>query len=142
MTHESEAVPADTVNLGRSPATGGGAAPLLRSVTVIARLSWAVDAACAKTPPDTLFVHGAAQRSARELCFTCPVRMACLVEALGSRIEFGIWGAMTERERRALLKQHPDVTDWAAWLTENGRELDTPPMRTARLRAARAVVAG
>jgi WhiB family transcriptional regulator, redox-sensing transcriptional regulator len=101
-------------------------------------MPWAVDAACAKTPPDTLFVRGAAQRPARELCFTCPVRMACLVEALGSETEFGIWGGMTERERRALIKHHPDVTDWAAWLAENGQEVDTPSVRAARLRAARA----
>lgn len=102
-------------------------------------MPWAADAACASTPPDTLFVRGAAQRSARELCFTCPVRTACLVEALETETEFGVWGGMTERERRALLRRHPDVTDWAAWLAEHGHEIETPSIRSARLRAARAV---
>ena len=104
-------------------------------------MPWSVDAACTSAPPDTLFVRGAAQRSARELCFTCPVRAACLVAALESGTEFGIWGGMTERERRALLKRHPDVTDWAAWLAVNDVEADNPNMRTARLRAARVTAA-
>ncbi|WP_043496754.1 WhiB family transcriptional regulator [Georgenia sp. SUBG003] len=102
-------------------------------------MPWAADAACATTPPDTLFVRGAAQRSARELCFTCPVRTACLVEALETRTEFGVWGGMTERERRALHRRHPEVTDWAAWLAEHGHEIETPSLRSARTRAARAV---
>jgi WhiB family transcriptional regulator, redox-sensing transcriptional regulator len=103
----------------------------------VTELPWIKDAACANTPPDTLFVRGAAQRAARELCFTCPVRVPCLIEALESATEFGVWGGMTERERRALLKRYPDVTDWAVWLAENGHTVETPSIRAARLRAAR-----
>ncbi|MGZ4578887.1 MAG: WhiB family transcriptional regulator, partial [Mycobacterium sp.] len=37
-------------------------------------------------------------------------------EALDNRVEFGVWGGMTERQRRALLKQHPDVVSWADFI--------------------------
>ncbi|WP_043499999.1 WhiB family transcriptional regulator [Georgenia sp. SUBG003] len=102
-------------------------------------MPWAREAACANTPPETLFVRGAAQRSAREICFSCPVRTACLVEALGSETEFGVWGGLTERERRALLRQNPGVTDWAKWLDANDLESEYPSLRAARIRAARAL---
>ena len=102
---------------------------------MIKSMPWARDAACTKTPPDALFVRGAAQRSARELCFACPVRMACLVEALESETEFGVWGGMTERERRALHKRYPRVTDWAAWLAEHRDEVEPPHVRARRARA-------
>ena len=42
----------------------------------------------------------------------CPVRTECLADALDNRVEFGVWGGMTERERRALLRRRPDVTSW------------------------------
>ncbi|WP_127130293.1 WhiB family transcriptional regulator [Georgenia sp. SYP-B2076] len=74
--------------------------------------SWARYAACADAEPDALFVRGAAQRSARALCLGCAVRMQCLAEALDSQISFGVWGGLTERERRALLRRFPDVDDW------------------------------
>ncbi len=89
--------------------------------------NWTSRAACAKAEPDDLFVRGAAQRSARRICFSCPVRRACLADALDSATEFGVWGGLTERERRALLRRHPDVTDWAAWLEEHGEEIITVP---------------
>jgi WhiB family transcriptional regulator, redox-sensing transcriptional regulator len=108
----------------------------MRRTSVIDDRTWAGEAACAQTSPDTLFVRGAAQRTARELCFSCPVRMACLVEALSSGTEFGVWGGMTERERRALLKRYPSVTDWATWLAEHGHEIETPSMSASRRRVA------
>ena len=36
----------------------------------------------------------------------------CLAEALDNRTEFGVWGGMTERERRALLRKRPDISSW------------------------------
>jgi len=36
----------------------------------------------------------------------------CLADALDNRVEFGVWGGMTERERRALLRRRPDVGSW------------------------------
>ncbi|MPV37094.1 WhiB family transcriptional regulator [Georgenia subflava] len=103
--------------------------------------TWAAEAACSQVSPDTLFVRGAAQRTARELCFGCPVRMACLAEALQSRTEFGVWGGLTERERRALLKRHPDVTDWAEWLAAAEHREEIPTGHVTRRRVAPATVA-
>lgn len=58
-----------------------------------------------------MFVTGAEQNIAKRICRGCPVQRECLAEALDNRIEFGVWGGMTERERRALLRRHPN-TDW------------------------------
>lgn len=77
---------------------------------------WRARGACRSHDPDRLFVPGAAQREAKTVCNPCPVRAQCLAEALDRRIEFGIWGGMTERERRALLRRHPKVPSWAALL--------------------------
>ena len=73
---------------------------------------WTSAAACGKADPDELFVTGAAQNAAKVVCAGCPVRTECLSDALDNRVEFGVWGGMTERERRALLRRRPDVTSW------------------------------
>ena len=44
------------------------------------------------------------------------MRFECLAEALDNRIEWGVWGGMTERERRLLLRQRTDVTSWSSIL--------------------------
>ena len=75
--------------------------------------AWASKALCRTTDPDELFVRGAAQRRAAVICRHCPVLNECGAEALDNKVEYGIWGGMTERQRRALLKQHPDVVSWA-----------------------------
>lgn len=73
---------------------------------------WTVKAVCRETDPDALFVQGAAQNRAKLICRGCPVRTECLADALDNRIEFGVWGGMTERERRALLRRRPEVESW------------------------------
>ena len=65
---------------------------------------WASRGACRTSDPDSLFVQGAAQNRAKAVCMGCPVRTECLSDALDNRVEFGVWGGMTERERRALLE--------------------------------------
>lgn len=77
---------------------------------------WTSVAACRSSDPDALFVQGAAQHQAKVVCQGCPVRTECLAEALDQRMEFGVWGGMTERERRALLRRRPTVTSWRALL--------------------------
>lgn len=74
--------------------------------------NWAANAACRLTTSDELFVRGAEQNRAKRVCGSCAVRTECLVEALDNRIEWGVWGGMTERERRALLRRKPDVHAW------------------------------
>jgi WhiB family transcriptional regulator, redox-sensing transcriptional regulator len=73
---------------------------------------WTRRALCQASEPDELFVQGAAQNRAKAVCLGCPVRTECLADALDHRVEFGIWGGMTERERRALLRRRPNVTSW------------------------------
>ncbi len=83
---------------------------------------WTARAACLASDPDELFVQGAEQNRAKALCRGCPVRTECLADALDNRVEFGVWGGMTERERRALLRRRPDVTSWKALLQQARRE--------------------
>ncbi|KPI18501.1 transcription factor WhiB [Actinobacteria bacterium OK006] len=73
---------------------------------------WGERAACRTADPEKLFVEGAAQNRAKAVCIGCPVQTECLAYALDNEIEHGIWGSMTERERRALLRRRPTVTSW------------------------------
>jgi WhiB family redox-sensing transcriptional regulator len=74
---------------------------------------WTAQALCHSGDPDLLFQRGAAQNLAKMVCRNCPVRTQCLADALDNRVEYGVWGGMSERERRALLRRRPDVTSWA-----------------------------
>lgn len=76
---------------------------------------WQLMAKC-RGMNDALFPEGKDQKRAKAICMGCPVRAQCLAEALDNRIEWGVWGGMTERERRQLLRQRPDVQSWAAVL--------------------------
>jgi WhiB family redox-sensing transcriptional regulator len=73
---------------------------------------WTAEALCNSGDPDVLFQRGAAQNLAKVVCRACPVRMECLADALDNRVEYGVWGGMTERERRALLRRNPQVGSW------------------------------
>ena len=70
-----------------------------------------MEAACRVTKPDALFETGAAQYRAKTMCTGCLVRLECLAHVLDHREWFGVWGGVTERERRALLRR-PHVTSW------------------------------
>lgn len=83
---------------------------------VFDRGEWVTLATCRSGDPDALFVRGAEQRKAAAICRRCPVQMECLADALDNRIEFGVWGGLTERQRRAVLRQNKHVTDWAEHL--------------------------
>jgi WhiB family redox-sensing transcriptional regulator len=73
---------------------------------------WVVNGACRSSDPDALFVPGKAQNRAKAVCLGCPVRTECLSDALDHKTQFGVWGGMTERERRALLRRRPNVRSW------------------------------
>lgn len=90
-------------------------------------MAWAERGACRDVDPDSLFVPGAAQHRAKRVCASCPVRLDCLAEALDNRMEFGIWGGLTERERRSLLRQRPDVVSWRPLLATATRSAAAAP---------------
>ncbi|WP_406503191.1 WhiB family transcriptional regulator [Streptomyces sp. NBC_00212] len=73
---------------------------------------WRTQAACGGADLEELFGEAAQQHRAKAVCEGCAVKLECLVEALDHRIEFGVWGGMTDRERRALLRRRPTVTSW------------------------------
>ncbi|MDY5785426.1 WhiB family transcriptional regulator [Corynebacterium sp.] len=87
---------------------------------VLDRGEWVTSAQCRNGDPDALFVRGAEQRKAAAICRRCPVQMECRADALDNRVEFGVWGGLTERQRRAVLRKNPHVTDWAAHLAAGG----------------------
>jgi WhiB family redox-sensing transcriptional regulator len=82
---------------------------------------WVSRGACRDVDPESLFVVGAAQNKAKAVCNGCPVRVDCLADALDSRTEFGVWGGMTERERRILLRRRPDVRSWRHFFASQAR---------------------
>ncbi len=77
------------------------------------RIEWVAKARCRCNNPDDLFVTGAAQKKATTICRGCPVVAECLADALDHHMEWGIWGGLTERQRRALVKDHPEVISWS-----------------------------
>ena len=85
---------------------------------------WSQSAACKNADPDLLFVQGAAQNKVKVICAGCKVRTECLADALDNQIEFGVWGGMTERERRALLRRRSNVTSWRELLMAAREQYD------------------
>lgn len=68
--------------------------------------SWQDFANCLGVDPDLFFPErGASTREAKEVCRGCVVREECLEYALGNGEKFGIWGGMSERERRRIRRQ-------------------------------------
>ncbi|WP_040162393.1 WhiB family transcriptional regulator [Nigerium massiliense] len=80
-------------------------------MTILDTEDWTLSAKC-RGMQDQLFPDGADQKRARTVCLGCSVRSECLAEALDNRIEWGVWGGMTERERRQLLRQRTDIDSW------------------------------
>ena len=65
--------------------------------------SWQDNANCLGVDPDLFFPErGASTREAKEVCRACIVRVECLEYALMNGEKFGIWGGMSERERRRI----------------------------------------
>lgn len=68
--------------------------------------AWMVHAKCRGASPTEFFPSdGMGVERAQRVCATCPVRMECLEYALEHRIEHGVWGGASERERRRILRQ-------------------------------------
>jgi WhiB family redox-sensing transcriptional regulator len=67
---------------------------------------WRAEGLCAKSDPDLFFAVGAIEhKQAKRICRSCPVREQCLTYAMDSPVDHGIWGGLTERERRRWRRQ-------------------------------------
>ena len=67
---------------------------------------WQDRALCAQTDPEAFFPEkGGSTREAKRICQVCDVRSECLEYALAHDERFGIWGGLSERERRKLKKR-------------------------------------
>ena len=67
---------------------------------------WRAAARCSQFDPDLFFAPGAIEhKEAKRICRDCPVRVECLRYAMSTPIDHGIWGGMTERERRRHRRQ-------------------------------------
>ena len=72
-------------------------------------LGWQERALCAQTDPEAFFPEkGGSTREAKKVCIGCEVRAECLEYALAHDERFGIWGGLSERERRRLKKARSD----------------------------------
>jgi WhiB family transcriptional regulator, redox-sensing transcriptional regulator len=92
--------------------------PRHRSLPAAARFAarWRELAACRGADLGLFFPErGESAGPAREACAACPVRQPCLDYAITNRIVHGIWGGLTERERRALRSR---------WVRTDRRERD------------------
>jgi len=64
---------------------------------------WSTEARCLQAEPETFFPEkGGSTREAKRICADCTVREECLEYALDNDERFGIWGGLSERERRRL----------------------------------------
>jgi WhiB family transcriptional regulator, redox-sensing transcriptional regulator len=71
----------------------------------VEQTTWQERALCAQTDPEAFFPEkGGSTREAKRVCGSCEVRVECLEYALANDERFGIWGGMSERERRRLKK--------------------------------------
>lgn len=69
-------------------------------------LAWQDRALCAQTDPEAFFPEkGGSTREAKRVCSSCEVRAECLEYALSNDERFGIWGGLSERERRKMKRR-------------------------------------
>ncbi|MEO9139913.1 MAG: WhiB family transcriptional regulator [Jatrophihabitans sp.] len=67
---------------------------------------WQERSLCAQTDPEAFFPEkGGSTREAKKICTGCEVRSECLEYALQNDERFGIWGGLSERERRRLKRR-------------------------------------
>lgn len=66
---------------------------------------WMDEGLCSQTDPEAFFPEkGGSTKSAKRVCMSCDVRSQCLEYAFDHDERFGIWGGLSERERRKLKK--------------------------------------
>jgi len=92
---------------GETGAHGPEEATTMRAMTSeTEERGWQDYANCLGVDPDLFFPErGASTREAKEVCRGCVVREQCLEYALANGEKFGIWGGLSERERRRIRRQ-------------------------------------
>jgi WhiB family redox-sensing transcriptional regulator len=93
-------------DMGRGMGTDQGIAGLLGIGAEADAQSWQEQALCAETDPEAFFPEkGGSTREAKKICTGCEVKAQCLEYALANDERFGIWGGLSERERRRLRRR-------------------------------------
>jgi WhiB family redox-sensing transcriptional regulator len=67
---------------------------------------WMTKGKCRTVPPSVFFPSdGLGVQAAQKICAECPVSEACLEYAIENRIDHGVWGGCSERERRRIIRR-------------------------------------
>jgi WhiB family transcriptional regulator, redox-sensing transcriptional regulator len=78
---------------------------------------WRAYGHCAEIDPEVWFAVGAREHKfAKKICQSCPVRQQCLEYAMEAPVDYGVWGGLTERERRRFRRQ-AGADGWRALLS-------------------------
>lgn len=82
---------------------------------------WMEDALCVQVDHDMFYPEkGEPTRHAKAVCAACPVRETCLQYALDNHERYGVWGGLSERERRKLMPALPSLKPGAGRPIEKG----------------------
>jgi WhiB family transcriptional regulator, redox-sensing transcriptional regulator len=75
-------------------------------IELLPRPGWHARAACRGLQPSLFFAEGGGSTGpAKDVCAACVVRDDCLEDALANGEKFGIWGGMSERQRRRVRRE-------------------------------------
>ena len=71
---------------------------------------WMADGNCASRPPSMFFPSdGVGVERAKQICEDCPVASRCLEYAIENRIDHGVWGGTSERQRRRIVRARAEA---------------------------------
>ncbi|KSW29281.1 WhiB family transcriptional regulator [Cellulomonas sp. B6] len=102
---DDESFPTDATTPAPAPATSN-VLSLFGTPEDDGPMGWQERALCAQTDPEAFFPEkGGSTREAKKVCTQCDVRSECLEYALANDERFGIWGGLSERERRKLKRR-------------------------------------
>ena len=81
------------------------------NVTDFADTTWMSHGNCAHRDPSMFFPSdGVGVEISRKACEGCPVKTQCLEYAIAERIDHGVWGGCSERERRRIIRSRQTKT--------------------------------
>lgn len=103
----------------RSVSSGSGITSAVALIDA-ALPEWYAEAVCAQTSPEEFFPEkGGTTKHAKQVCLGCTVREQCLQDALDRDERFGVWGGLSERERRQLKHQQQTALNAAKALAQD-----------------------